>query len=923
MASGTSGFLPGTITNGAIHEGDPVASQANLDLITAYNEVAGKAVTTVLTGQDLGGLTLPPGVYLFSSSAQLTGTLILDAQGDPNAEFDFQIGSTLITSVGARVIMINGGDACEVYWQVGSSATLGTNTQFSGHILADISITVNSGASVDGSVLAINGSVTLDSNAVSITDCLPILTNPGNIFITENDPATAINPGINVTDVGTDTLSSATVTLTNYVADQDVLGFVNDGLTMGNISVVTNLAGVISLTSNSSSATTAHWQAALRAVTYTNTSDNPSTATRNFVVTTIDGPDVTTTLSSTINVMAVNDKPTVLGFDAAITYTEGNAALLLDADVNVTDVDSSNFDTGTLTVYLNAALEMADRLEIRHQGNAAGEIGVSGVNVSFEGTVLGTFTGGADAAPLVITFNASATPVAVQALVRNLTYRNVSENPSTAQRVVRIALNDGDGATRIVHKLVNVVAVNDAPVIGAFDTAITYTEGNAALLLDADVNVTDVDSANFDTGSLTVYLNAALEATDRLEVRHQGTGSGQIGVSGANVSFEGTVLGTFTGGADAAPLVITFNASATPVAVQALVRNLTYRNVSENPSTAQRVVRIALNDGDGATRTVHKLVNVVALNDAPVIGAFDAAVGYTENAVGIPLDADATVSDFDSDNFNTGTLTVTLTANAEGTDLLEVRHEGGGSAQISVTGSNVSYGGVLIGTFTGGTGATPLTITLNASATPIAVQALLRNVTFRSTSENPSVAPRTVRVALTDGDGGTSNLPTKTINVTAVNDQTAILGFDTALTYVEGTPALLLDTDVTVTDADSANFDTGSLTVYLNAAAETADRLEIRNEGIAAGQIGTSGANVMFGGVVIGTFSGGSGRTPLVINFHATATPAAAQALTRNLTYRNVSTTPSTAQRVVRLSLNDGDGATRLVSKQVNVIATP
>ena len=110
------------------------------------------------------------------------------------------------------------------------------------------------------------------------------------------------------------------------------------------------------------------------------------------------------------------------------------------------------------------------------------------------------------------------------------------------------------------------------------------------------------------------------------------------------------------------------------------------------------------------------------------------------------------------------------------------------------------------------------------------------------------------------------------------------------------------------------------MTVYLNAALEATDRLAIRHEGTGSGQIGLSGASVTYGGVLIGTFTGGSGVTPLVISFNANATPAAAQALARNLTYANVSTTPSTAQRVVRISLNDGDGATRLVSKQVNVI---
>ncbi|MDP8989535.1 MAG: ice-binding family protein, partial [Acidobacteriota bacterium] len=122
------GFPPGIVTGGAIHQTDSVAAQAETDLTTLYNVLAGQACNTNLTGQNLGGLTLTPGVYCFATSAQLTGILTLDAQGNPNATFVFQIGSTFTTASGASVIMINGGSTCGVAWQVGTSATLGTGS---------------------------------------------------------------------------------------------------------------------------------------------------------------------------------------------------------------------------------------------------------------------------------------------------------------------------------------------------------------------------------------------------------------------------------------------------------------------------------------------------------------------------------------------------------------------------------------------------------------------------------------------------------------------------------------------------------------------------------------------------------------------------------------------------------------------------
>lgn len=167
-----TGFPPGTITNGTLDQGDALASQAHTDLVTAYGVAEGEASPPAnnLTGQNLGGLTLTPGVYRFGTSAALNGTLTLNAEGDPNAVFVFQIGTTLISASDSAVDVINGGDGDDVFWQVGSSATLGTGTAFTGNILADQSITLTTGASImDGRALALVGAVTMDTNQLSQT----------------------------------------------------------------------------------------------------------------------------------------------------------------------------------------------------------------------------------------------------------------------------------------------------------------------------------------------------------------------------------------------------------------------------------------------------------------------------------------------------------------------------------------------------------------------------------------------------------------------------------------------------------------------------------------------------------------------------------------------------------------------------------
>jgi hypothetical protein len=166
--SAVTGFPPGKV-NGTIHTADAVALQAQADLTTAYNDAAGRS-TSATVSADLGGQKLLPGVYT-GGTLGLTGTLTLDAQGDPGAVFVFQSASTLITASSSRVRLINGGDACHVFWQVTSSATLGTSSVFVGTVLALTSITATTGAVISGRLLARDGAVTLDSNRMNRPSC--------------------------------------------------------------------------------------------------------------------------------------------------------------------------------------------------------------------------------------------------------------------------------------------------------------------------------------------------------------------------------------------------------------------------------------------------------------------------------------------------------------------------------------------------------------------------------------------------------------------------------------------------------------------------------------------------------------------------------------------------------------------------------
>jgi len=1142
-----------------------------------------------------------------------------------------------------------------------------------------------------------------------------------------------------VTDADNSNLASLTATLASR---PDGNGVESLSATVSGTSITASYTASTGVLSLSGSDTVANYQQVLRTIAYNNTSQTPTTTSRTVTLVANDGVNNSSTVTSTIAVVAANSAPTVTLPGGALNYTENDSATIIDSGATVGDVDSANFDTGTLTVNWSAGGQTSDRLAIRNQGNSSGEIGVSGADVSYSGTVIGSVTGGSGTTALVITFNANTIPTAAQALARNVTYANVSDSPPTATRTVRFVITDGDGGTSTAAtKAVNLTAVNDAPVVDLNDSgsgidtvatfteasgpiaiagsatvvdvdstnlvsmtvtlvsrpdgnaaealaantggtsitasytastgalsltgsdtlaryqqvlrsvtynnssqnpttgarsvsvvgndgsavsgtatstvsvaavntaptvtlpgsAFTYTENGPAAIIDASATVADTDSANFDSGSLTVSWSVGGQASDRLAIRNQGTGGGQIGVSGADVSFGGTVIGTFTGGSGTTALVVSFNTNATPAAAQALARNITYSNVSEAPPTAARTVQFVVADGDGGTgAAATKSVTVIAVNDAPVVDLNDGglgidttasftegggsavlangavisdldsanlasltvtlttrpdgnateslsantagtsitasytastgvlslsgsdtlahyqqvlrtiaynnssqnptttarsvtvvgndgsdvsaaatvsitvtavnnapvltlpggALGYTENDGPTIIDSGATVTDADSANFNTGTLTVSWAVGGQINDRLAIRNQGTGAGQIGISGTDVTHGGTIIGTFVGGSGTTALVVSLNTNASPAVVQSLSRNITYANISETPATSPRTVQFVVTDGDGGTSTAVTKAINVTAVadapvvdlndsgsgidssasftedagaivlagnavitdldssalasltvtlttrpdGDATEVLvavttgtgitasytaatgvlsltGSDTlanyqqvlrsitydntsqapstsprsvtvvandgdvnsatatatisltavndapditlpgaALAYTENDAPTIIDSGTTVSDIDSANFDTGSVTVSLTAGGEAADRLAVRNQGTATGEIGLSGADVTYGSTVIGTFTGGSGTTALVVTFNAAATPAAVQALARNIAYANVSEAPSTSPRTIQFVVTDGDGGTSLsATKTVNV----
>ena len=185
--TGNIGIFPGTqyvagtppvTVKGTVYPGGPVAAQAQADLLTAYNDAAGRTVAPITIAGNIGGQTLAPGLYKSTSSLAISsGDLTLDAQGNANAVWIFQIASTLTTTSGRQVVLAGGANAANIFWQVGSSATIGTTSVFKGNILAQVSISMLTGATLTGRALAISGAVTLDTGG-GTSASVPVSTTP-------------------------------------------------------------------------------------------------------------------------------------------------------------------------------------------------------------------------------------------------------------------------------------------------------------------------------------------------------------------------------------------------------------------------------------------------------------------------------------------------------------------------------------------------------------------------------------------------------------------------------------------------------------------------------------------------------------------------------------------------------------------------
>ncbi|RQP23189.1 DUF4347 domain-containing protein [Piscinibacter terrae] len=472
-----------------------------------------------------------------------------------------------------------------------------------------------------------------------------------------------------------------------------------------------------------------------------------------------------------ITVSALNAAPTVGNLNGdSVSFTERGSAVPLDAGGNATvaDTDNLNFNSGNLTVAIvTNRVAGEDVLGIVNQGTGAGQIGVSGSNVSYGGTTIGSFTGGSGTNDLVVTLNSSATPAAVQALVRDITYSNSNTtDPSGATRTVRFTVNDGAGGTSSNADVsVAVTTINDAPTLSATGGTPTFTENGSAVTLFSGTSIGTVESGQTITSMTLTVTNVA-------------DGSAEIlGVDGSSVALtNGNSATTVTNGmsvtvsvsSGTATVTITKIAGISTATAQTLVNGLTYRDTSDNPSTASRVVTLtSIQDSGGtanggvdtASLSVSATVAVAAVNDAPVVTASGGTTAFVEgaNVTSTPVAIDGGLTVTDADNTTLSSATVSITGNFQS-----------GQDVLAFTNTSAATYGNISASYASGTGVLTLTSS-GASATLAQWQAALRAVTYTNSSDTPNTATRTVSFTADDGIAS-SSASTQAVSVANAND---------------------------------------------------------------------------------------------------------------------------------------------------------
>ncbi|MCS3805808.1 hypothetical protein HNO92_003051 [Chromobacterium alkanivorans] len=823
------------------------------------------------------------------------------------------------------------------------SGTTGGNLQLVGYIngtaVSGATLTLNVGDALQGSgglvtftvsgnsafqgidsfrVLAANGHTVTGMIGIGAINAInfgfaPTLTASGgsSAYSSGTGTAVTVDSGITLSDSDSSTQASATVSITgNFHSGEDVLAFTNNGSTMGNISASYNSGtGVLTLTSSGATATLAQWQAALRAVTYSDSSLSPNTSSRTISFAINDGAINSSAVTKTVTV-AADSAPVIGNLNGDNpTFTEKGGAVKLDVGtaVTVTDSDTPNFNSGNLTVHISANGQSGqDVLGVDTSGTVSLSSGTSvGSVVTVGGVSIGVIASNGDGVSghdLIVTFNSNAIPSRVATLLAALTYNNTSNDPNTATRTINVSVNDGRGGTGSSNVTVAVAAVNDAPTGSATAGNPTFTMGGSAVSVFSGASVSAVESSQ-SVILLTLTVSGLQDGSNEILSID---GSNVALTNGNSVTTSGNGLSVTVSVSGGTATVSISSSGISASTAGSVINGITYRDSSGSPSIGNRVVTLTSVKDDGGTSnggvdtTTLAVASTVSVAVVPVVTTSGGSAAFTagDNTSSTPVAVDSGITVSNNAGPTLASATVSITGNFQsGQDVLAFTNDG--STMGNITASYNAGTGVLTLTSSGG------------SATLAQWQAALRSVTYTDSAVTPNSATRTVSFQVNDGSAS-SGVATRTVTVTPT-DQTPIAtasGGSAAFTAGDNTAStpVAVDTGITISDLDNSTLASATVAITGNFQSGQ-DVLAFTN---------TSSSTF---GNITASYNAGTGVLTLTSS-GATATLAQWQAALRAVTYTDTAVTPNTATRTVSFQVNDGSKNSAAVTRGVTVTAT-
>lgn len=847
------------------------------------------------------------------------------------------------------------------------------NRNFGGELLA--AGTGASGSDRVGAALGDDGSAVVvwagalsggDSDGIIARQYAPvpiqsptIITSSGNASYTEGAPATAIDPGIALGSPNGTTLNNATIELSPFLEDQDVLSVT----VQADITLLQPAPGTLVL---SGTATITSYQTVLRSLTYRNTSIAPDTTPRTATFTIDDGVEFGTA-TRTLNVVDVNTPPQISTTLGDVTHVEGDPPTVIDASLLITDTDNTTLVSATVAI--SSGLEAgSDLLSVLAEPPA------TGITITYQ------------AASGELQLRGTAPTAEYQRVLRSVAYATSSLDPDTTPRLIAFTVDDGR-ATATATRALAVTTSNSPPQITLPPGVLVYRAGSPPLSILPDLELADPDS--------TTVANAEVQIGDYISGEDVLSATEQFSITASFDTLEGT---------------LNLAGTAPITAYEQVLRSIVYVNTRTSPDSTTRTLRILVSDGQATGEAEQQLIPLESsAGDPPRILITDLSVTYTEQEPPLLLQPNLTLFDSDTATLNRATVqisrnyrptedtlavtslddtsgitptfdsasgTLTLTGTAAITDyqtlLRRVTYVNSSVnpntdlRQIRYTVSNTETGEITIDllvaalnnpptlagsttplTYTEGTPPLPLvpdllignpdgdnleslrvqisegyvsgedelqvlsdtlgldvsfdagngTLLISGTATVTTYQTLARSVAYRNTSGNPNTQPRTVLVTARD-EGSAATLQ-RSLRVVRQNTRPTIAVASGTLEYREGDPPVPLDSSLTISDPDSDTLSSASVT-------------------LAAGYItGEDVLAVTLQDGISGEFDAASGQIAL----SGTAPISSYQAVLRSITYQNSSNEPTAGNRTATFVVSDGS-STGQASRTINVINT-